>query len=432
MAMPNVVKKVADGVIEGQGGMVIIGAGHCGGRAALTLRSMGWLGAITLIGEEALLPYERPPLSKAILSGDTDLSALQLADAAAYLASDISLRLDAKVHALDRAAKTVVLESGETIPYACLLLATGGAARQLSIPGALHRQVVSLRTHADALHIKSHLKPGSRVILIGGGFIGLEVAATARAAGCSVDVIEGAARLLGRAVPESIAAQVLALHGRHGTQIALGAQPVEIRHQGDGSLELVFADGAFKAADLIVVGVGMLPRTELARQAGLTVEQGIVVDGQLRTSDAAIFAAGDVCQFPSSLSGALIRQETWHNAETQASVVAANMLGAETAYVELPWFWSDQYDHTLQVCGEPGHAASSVTRLTGDDGIFIFFQDAEGRLVGGSGFGPASVVTKDLKIMRKLVEKGARIAPELLQDPEQSLKKMLSGLKNEE
>lgn len=407
--------------------MVIIGAGHCGGRVALALRGMGWNGAITLIGEETMLPYERPPLSKSVLAGQMEMTGIQLADEAAYQAADIRLRLDAKVHAIDRVAKTVSLESGESIRYACLLLATGGSARQLSIPGAVHPQVLSLRTHADAMQIKSHLKAGSRVILIGGGFIGLEVASTARDAGCTVDVIEGAPRLLGRAVPESIAAKVLALHGKRGTQISLGSQPVEIRHQADGSLELVFADGSSKPADLIVVGVGMLPRTELAKQSGLVVEQGIVVDGQLRTSDAAIFAAGDVCQFPSALSGALIRQETWHNAETQASVVAANMLGAETHYLELPWFWSDQYDHTLQVCGEPGHAVSSVTRLLEGDGILIFFLDAEGRLVGGSGFGQASAVTKDLKIMRKLVEKRALIAAELLQNPEQSLKKLLSS-----
>lgn len=408
--------------------MVIIGAGHCGGRVALALRGMGWNGAITLIGEETILPYERPPLSKSVLAGQMEMTGIQLADEAAYRAADIGLRLDATVHAIDRVAKTVFLESGESIEYSCLLLATGGSARQLSIPGAMHPQVLSLRTHADAMQIKSHLKAGNRVILIGGGFIGLEVASTARDAGCTVDVIEGAPRLLSRAVPESIAARVLALHGKRGTQISLGSQPVEIRHQADGSLALVLADGSSKAADLIVAGVGMLPRTELAKQSGLTVEQGIVVDGQLRTSDAAIFAAGDVCQFPSALSGALIRQETWHNAETQASVVAANMLGAETSYVELPWFWSDQYDHTLQVCGEPGHGVSSVTRLLEGDGILIFFLDTDGRLVGGSGFGQASAVTKDLKIMRKLVEKRALIAADLLQNPAQSLKKLLSSL----
>ena len=416
-----------DGARAADGGMVIIGAGHCGGRAALALRGLGWDGAITLIGDEDNLPYERPPLSKGVLFGGAELSGLHLADATAYREAGIRVCLSSAVRTIDRSNHTVLLENGEPIPYARLLLATGGRARQLAIPGALDPQVLSLRTHDDALSIKRHLRDGSRVVLIGGGFIGLEVAASARASGCQVDVIEGAARLLGRAVPEAIAARVLQLHARHGTQITFGAQPVEIRRQDDGALLLLFADGSSKTADLIVVGVGMLPRTELARDCGLVVEQGIVVDGQLRTSDAAIFAAGDVCQFPSALTGALIRQETWHNAETQAGVAAANMLGAQTAYAELPWFWSDQYDHTLQVCGEPAHGVSTVTRLLEQDGVLIFFLDGAGKLVGGSGFGPASLVTKDLKLMRKLVELGAYPAPALLQDPAAPLKKLLSA-----
>ena len=409
------------------GGMVIIGAGHCGGRAALALRGLGWDGPITLIGDEDNLPYERPPLSKGVLSGDAELSGMHLADADAYREAGIRLCLNTPVRRIDRQAHSVTLDGGATIPYARLLLATGGRARQLAIPGADDAQVLSLRTHADALGIKNHLRPGSRVLLIGGGFIGLEVAASARSAGCQVDVIEGAARLLGRAVPEAIAARVLQLHARHGTRILFGAQPVEIERQPDGTLVLLCADGSRTVADLIVVGVGMLPRTELARDCGLDVQQGIVVDGQLRTSDGAIFAAGDVCQFPSALSGALIRQETWHNAETQAGVAAANMLGGAKAYVNAPWFWSDQYDHTLQVCGEPGHGISSVTRLLGDSGILIFYLDADGRLVGGSGFGPASAVSKDLKLMRKLVEQRATVTPGQLQDPAAGLKKILAA-----
>ncbi len=409
-------------------GMLIVGAGHCGGRAALALRGLGWEGAITLVGEEALPPYERPPLSKSVLLGDTDMDGMQLAGRDAYLAAGIALRLDASVAAIDRAARTVTLRDGETLRYRSLLLATGGSARQLSIPGAGHERVLSLRTHADALRIKAQLRPGARVVLIGGGFIGLEVAASARAAGCSVDVVEGAPRLLGRAVPESVAARVLALHGRRGTRIRCGAQPLEILHRADGGVELLLTGGERLAADLIVVGIGMAPRIELAQQCGLEVGQGIVVDAQLRSSDAAIFAAGDVCQFPSALSGASLRQETWHNAETQAGVAAANMLGGAVDYVDAPWFWSDQYDHTLQVCGEPGQAASCATRVVDDGAILLFYLDADGRLVGASGFGPAGVVTKDLKIMRKLVERRARLDPALLENPAQPLKKMLSSM----
>ena len=406
-------------------GMVIIGAGHCGGRAALALREMGWTGSISLIGEESILPYERPPLSKSVLTSQEEaeqlLPSLQLADAEAYANAGIAVFLDTRVELIDRATNTVVLHNGVKLVYHRLLLATGGKARSLNLPGADAGHVFTLRTFSDAKLIKAQLTPGKRVILIGGGFIGLELASSARESGCQVDVIEGAARLLGRAVPESIAAEVLALHQKHETTMSLSAQPAGILHHQDGS-------------------------TSLARQAGLVVDQGIVVDRLLCTSDPVIFAAGDVCQFPSvtgAVTGAvteagnavaqanvaLIRQETWHNAETQAAVVAGNMLGAEMEYAHIPWFWSDQYDHTLQVCGEPAYGVTSVTRRLEQGGLLIFFMSADGTLVAGSGFGVASGkngVSKDLKLVRKLVENHARIAPELLENPAYSLKKLLS------
>lgn len=412
-----------------QAGMVIIGAGHCGGRAALALRNLGWTGAITVIGDEPLAPYERPPLSKSVLSGETGMDAMQLAAVDAWHEAGVTLRLGCRVNAIDRAARSITLDDGGTIAYRSLLLATGGAARTLSIPGAQHPRVLSLRTHADALALRDHLRPGARVVLVGGGFIGLEVAASAREAGCDVELVEGAPRLLGRAVPESVASLVQALHQARGTRIRCGAQPVEIVQRDDGRLALLLADGSTLVADVIVAGIGMAPRLELARACGLDVEQGIVVDSHLETSDAAIFAAGDVCQFPSSLSGLAMRQETWHNAETQACVAAANMLGAASVYGESPWFWSDQYDHTLQVSGEPSLSASCVSRVPGEGALLLFFLDRDGVLLGASGFGPASVVTRDLKIMRKLVEGRVRLDPAVLADAAQPLKKLLSIMK---
>jgi 3-phenylpropionate/trans-cinnamate dioxygenase ferredoxin reductase subunit len=405
---------------RGGAGMVVIGAGHCGGRAALALRTQGWTGAITLIGEETVMPYERPALSKAVLAGSVLPEALHLADAAAYAQAGITLMLGAKVADIDRAPRCVTLYDGAIVPYRRLLLATGGAARTLQIPGAADARVLALRTQADALRIRAQLRPGARVILIGGGFIGLEVAASARGLGCAVDVIEGAPRLLGRAVPSAIAARVQALHAANGTRIHCGVRPEAIRPGADGALELLLIDGTVLPADLIVAGIGMVPRTELALRAGLAVEQGIVVDAHLRTSDPAIFAAGDVCQFPSPSCGAPIRQETWHNAETQAAVAAANMLGADQPYRQTPWFWSDQYDHTLQVCGEPDRATTSVER-DGGATLMQFFLDDDGALVGASGFGPAGAA-KELKLMCKLVEQGARPAPALLRDPAHPLK----------
>jgi 3-phenylpropionate/trans-cinnamate dioxygenase ferredoxin reductase subunit len=293
------------------------------------------------------------------------------------------------------------------------------------VPGAGLDGVLTLRTLDDAVQIAPRLVNAARVLIVGGGFIGLEVAASAHKRGCEVSLIEGAARLLGRAVPASIAQEVRRLHERNGVSVQVGVVPVEIRRMPDGALRVSLSDARSIDADLVIAGIGIEPADELARDAGLAVNSGVVVNAELETSVQGIFAAGDIAVYPSRFTGAHIRQETWHNAETQARTAAQNMLGAKTAYGEVPWFWSDQYDHQLQVTGEPASGERMVRRLLGQSGSIDFHFDAAGRLVGASGFGPASVIAKDMKLARMLVERGLSPAAELLCDASVRLKALL-------
>ncbi|MFP6561699.1 NAD(P)/FAD-dependent oxidoreductase [Paraburkholderia sp. B3] len=404
--------------------MAIVGAGHVGGRAAQTLREAGWDGRIVLIGAEPYLPYERPPLSKAVLTGEREPGQCGLRAPQAWREDQIEHRV-ATVRSLDPAARTLHLDDGATIVYEALLLATGGHARRLSVPGASGARVQCLRTLDDAAAIGPGLAPGACVVVVGGGFIGLEVAASARARGCEVTVVEGGVRLLGRAVPAAIAARAHALHERNGVRILLNSAPRAFEPRDDGGLAVVLEDGQVLRADTVVVGIGIEPADELARAAGLAIERGILVDEMLQTSAPGIYAAGDVAVFPSRFGAHRIRQETWHNAETQARVAARNMLGAQEAYRETPWFWSDQYDHQLQVAGEPALGQRTIVRAINGNGEIYFDLDVEGKLVGASGFGPASGFAKEMRLARMLVERGGAHDPEQLANPEVKLKSLL-------
>jgi 3-phenylpropionate/trans-cinnamate dioxygenase ferredoxin reductase component len=405
--------------------MVIVGAGHVGGRAAQALREFGWAGPIMLVGAEPHLPYERPPLSKALLTGERTAAQCALRDPGLYAAENIT-HFVSKVEAIDAAARQITLADGRRFPYLALLLATGGQLRWIDIPGAHLPGVLGLRTLDDAAALAPRLVPDAHIVVIGGGFIGLEVAASARARGCRVSVIEGAPRLLGRAVPESVGARVLALHRSHDVDVRVGVAPSAIVAK-DGRLDVQLADGSSLLADTVVVGVGIAPSLALAQAAGLATARGVLVNAELQTSAAGIYAAGDVAEFPSAVSGEPIRQETWHNAETQARTAARNMLGGHEAYTELPWFWSDQYDHQLQVAGEPALGLTSATRSLGEGAEIHFYLDAQGALVGVSGFGPLSAVAKELKLARMLVERRVRPAIAQLADAGVKLKSLLSA-----
>ncbi|MBN3807654.1 FAD-dependent oxidoreductase [Paraburkholderia sp. Ac-20347] len=404
--------------------MAIVGAGHVGGRAAQALREAGWQGKIVLIGAEAHLPYERPPLSKGVLTGEHDAAKCLLQSPDVWRQAGVE-HVVATVEGIDTSGREVRLHDGRAISYAALLIATGGHARRLTIPGADDDWVFTLRTLDDAVSLAPRLAPGARIVVIGGGFIGLEVASSARARGCEVIVVEGASRLLVRAVPAPIAARVQALHERNGVRIATGAVPHAIERRPDGALAVLMEHGEVLLADTVVVGVGIDPADELARAAGLEVDRGIIVDGGLETSASGVFAAGDVAVFPGPVSGQRIRQETWHNAQTQAGVAARNMLGAREVYREIPWFWSDQYDHQIQVAGEPAVGVQSVTRSLAGDADICFYIDSGDRIVGASGFGRVSSLAKEMKLARTLVDRGALVGTADLGDPGVKLKSLL-------
>ncbi len=412
--------------------MAIVGAGHAGGRAAQTLREAGWKGRIAMIGAERHLPYERPPISKGLLTGEREAQQCHLRPHDAWRADDIEHIVGA-VRSIDAHERTLQLADGRSFAYEALLLATGGHLRRLTIPGAQLDGVFGLRTLDDAAALAPRLGAGARVVVIGGGFIGLEVAASARARGCEVSVVEGAARLLGRCVPAEIGAHVHALHERQGVRVVLNASARAIAQRDDGRLDVTLDSGDLLDADTVVVGIGIEPADEIARgtglqtglRTGLETARGIVVDETLQTSAPGIYAAGDVALFPSRFGTHHIRQETWHNAETQAGVAARNMLGAGEPYRDVPWFWSDQYDRQLQVSGEPALGVRTIVRDLSGESQIHFALDGAGQLVAASGFGTLQGFAKEMRLARMLVERAVPVDAQSLANPDVKLKSLL-------
>lgn len=407
------------------GRMVIVGAGECGARAAFALREHGHAGPITLVGAERHLPYERPPLSKdGMISGDGGMKLI--ADAGRFADAGIELLLGSEVRSLDRAARTVSLGDGTTLGYDALLLATGARPRRLAMAEGSSR-CVYLRVHEDAQAIAARLSPGARIAIVGGGFIGLELAAAARQRGCAVSVIEAMPRLLQRAVPAEIASVVEALHRLHGVAIRCGASIAAIEDGAD-HVRLTLDDGAEIDADCCIVGIGAIPNAELAQAAGLTVENGIRVDERLRTDDPAIFAAGDCCSFPLAVyGGRRVRLEAWRNAQEQGALAARNMLGADEAHAAVPWFWSDQYDHTLQIAGLGDEGSQTVRRDLGDGAFILFHMAGDGRLVAAGGIGPGNAVARDIRLAEMLIERRAAPPIEKLAAADTKLKSLLAA-----
>lgn len=409
-----------------QPAMVIVGAGQCGARAAHALRENGWRGAIALLGNEGVAPYDRPPLSKAVLLGHKHAHECALYDEAFYRDQQIDLHLDASVQKIDRAARQVVLHDGRAIAYHHLLIATGAAPRKLTVPGSTLAGVHCLRTIADAGHIAGELRPGRAIAVIGAGFIGLEIAATAIARGCHVIVIEAGARALMRAVPEIVAACLVERHRQMGVDIRFAVQVERIVGR-DRVTGVKLSDGSSIACDCVIAGIGVKPRTELAEAAGIDVADGIAVDDTLRTNDPYVFAAGDVCSFPHRLFRRRIRLECWKNAEDHARIVARNMLDRGETYSEVPWFWSDQYDMTIQIAGMPAFSVSTVVRETRTTSRIFFALDRDGILVGASGVGHASEIARDVRVAQALIARRACVEPALLADRHAKLKSLLAA-----
>jgi len=389
--------------------IVIIGAGQAGGWAAHALRKEGFAGHVVLLGDERHPPHERPPLSKSVLAGDTLPESTHLFKPDALAQLNLDWRPGVRVLAIDRGAKVVRLADQQAVPYDKVILCAGGRARRVDIPGAEDADVLTLRTIDDALALRNRLKPGRTVAVIGGGWIGLEVAATARRLGADVVVVEALGRLCERTVPHEMSEHLLSLHQNNGVRVVLNGVVARTARGADGRSVLHLADGQELACDTIVLGVGMVANDELARDAGLACDErgGVLVDAGCRTSDPDILAAGDVAVTPNPWAGRRVRLESWQNAQDQGIAAARSALGHDVAYEPLPWFWSDQYDMNLQIYGVPQPTYWTVLRGTAGGASFSLFYLQGERLMAAIGPNCA----RDLRFARRLIEKQAPVDP---------------------
>lgn len=330
--------------------LVIIGAGQAAAQAVTSLKAEGYGKPIIVIGDESYLPYQHPPLSKAYLGGEMTEDRLELKASAFYAEAGAEMRLSTRVARIFPVGKEVELSDGARLTYGALLIATGTRARALPVPGAELPGVFSIRSIDDVKRFRAAAQPGARLVIIGGGYIGLETAAKARTLGLDVTVVEGAARLLARVACATISDFARVLHEGHGVTILTGTGVARILGT-DGVTGVELADGRLLPADLVLSAVGAVPNGEIAADAGLAMENGVRVDAATRTSVPDIYAAGDVANFPSKLYGRRVRLESVQNAIDQAKAAAKAISGGSVAYDPIPWFWSDQYDVKLQIAG---------------------------------------------------------------------------------
>ena len=394
---------------------VIVGASLAGAKAAETLRAEGFAGRVILIGEEPEPPYERPPLSKGYLLGSEEREKAFVHDRGWYDKQNIELRTDLRVEALDPGAHTVTLATGERVTYHKLLLTTGSVVRRLEVPGAELAGVHYLRRieHADTL--RGVLVGGTRVVVVGGGWIGLEVAAAARTHGAAVTLVEADALPLRRVLGDEVAQVFTDLHAEHGVDLRLGTGVEEFVGTGGRVASVTLDGGTSVPADAVIVGVGITPAVELAQAAGLPVENGVLVDAALRTSDPDVYAAGDVANAENPLLGRRIRVEHWSNALNGGPAAARSMLGQEVVYDRVPYFFTDQYDLGMEYSGHavPGSYDQVVFRGDVAGREFIVFWLAGGRVLAGMNVNIWDV-TDDIE---RLVRSGARVGPDRLADP---------------
>jgi 3-phenylpropionate/trans-cinnamate dioxygenase ferredoxin reductase subunit len=400
--------------------ILIIGGGQAGAQAVDTLRRGGFSGRLVLIGDEPQLPYQRPPLSKKYLAGELAEDRLLFRHRSFYDEHRVELKLGVRAARIDPAARRVTLAGGEELAYDRLMLCVGAKSRELSCPGAELPGVHYLRAIADVAAIRAGLKPGARALIIGGGYIGLETAATARAMGCAVTVLEMADRVMNRVVASSVSEYFAHEHRTQGVKIICNTRVVRL--EGAGRVErVVCADGSTHEADLLVVGVGAVANTELASAAGLHCDNGIVVDEYCRTSDAAIYAAGDCTNHPSMRFEMRVRLESVDNAFEQAKTAALNILERATVHDRVPWFWSDQFDNKLLIVGLSQGFDQQVMR--GDPAARSF---SVCYLKGGEMLAVEAINhSKDYMAARKLIAERARPDLNKLADPHIALKEAI-------
>ena len=401
--------------------VLIVGAGHAGFQLAASLRQSGFQEAIELVNDEPLPPYQRPPLSKAYLKGAGGIETVLFRPEKFYVDQRITL-IDAHVAAIDRAGRTVRFASGSSRQYGHLVLATGARNRLLDIPNANLDGVMYLRSFAESEALRTRLAAGQRAVVVGAGFIGLEFAATARDRGLEVDVLELAPRVMARAVTPGISAYFERRHREAGIRLHFGVGATEIEGADGRVTGVSLTDGTRLAADLVVVGVGVLPNVELAAEAGLPVASGIIVDRQLRTADPDISAIGDCALYQSARFGMPLRLESVQNAADHARCVAARLTGKPEDYDGVSWFWSDQGSDKLQMAGLTAGFDHAALRGDPAQGAFSAFCYKDGRLIGVESVNRAG----DHVFARRLLGANKSIAPEQAVDLSFDLKKAVA------
>jgi 3-phenylpropionate/trans-cinnamate dioxygenase ferredoxin reductase subunit len=391
---------------------IIVGAGQAAAQAVQTLRQKGFGGRITIVGEERDPPYQRPPLSKKYLAGELARERLFVKPREFYAQRKIDLELGMRAQRLEPSARRVVLEDGRALEYDGLMLATGSRVRKLAVPGAELGGIHYVRTLADVDAIRDVFRAGKRLVGVGAGYIGLEVAAVAATGGLTVTVLEAAERVMARVVCPEVSQFYHRYHTSAGVQIHCDTSVSAFT--GENRLEAVETSGGRRfPCDLAIIGIGVTPNVELAEAAGLECDDGIVVDEFARTANPSIVAAGDCTRHPSALAGHRIRLESVPNAIEQAKTAALSLLGEPKAYATIPWFWSDQYDLKLQIAGlSAGHDRVVMRRETGDDHFSVFYLRS-GAVVAVD----AVNRPKDFLLGRKLIAAGAVVPPEVIADP---------------
>jgi 3-phenylpropionate/trans-cinnamate dioxygenase ferredoxin reductase subunit len=400
------------------GGVVIVGAGQAGFQVAASLRMAGYEGAITLIGDEPNLPYQRPPLSKGFMAGKQDIEGTALRPSAFYESHRIDLMMGAKVTEIDRVARAVRLASGRNVPYEALVLAAGARNRTLPIERAGLDGICYLRTDVEAVDIRQRLEHAQDVVVIGGGFIGLELAAAASTLGKSVRVLELQSRLMPRVVSPVLSDFYRDVHASQGVVISLGVALSDVVGDHGKVSGIILSDGSVCPADLVLVGIGVVPNTELAVDAGLPVSNGIVVDEYLRTEDESVYAIGDCANHPNPFVTGRVRIESVQNAVDQAKCIAAAIVGRSESYCAVPWFWTDQFDIKLQMAGLSGGYGQVVMRGEPESRKFSVFYFRDGRLAAVDSVNRPA----DHLAARKLIGARTAITPAQAADPGVDLK----------
>jgi 3-phenylpropionate/trans-cinnamate dioxygenase ferredoxin reductase subunit len=398
--------------------IVIVGAGHAAGQSAASLRQGGYEGEIIIIGDEAHIPYQRPPLSKQYLSGEHGIERVYLRPEKFYHDKNVTLKISTRVSAIDTTAKTVATDAGETIDYDKLLIATGGRPRKLSIPGSDLAGIHYLRTIADVDIIRSEFADGKKLVIVGGGYIGLEVASVAVKSGLEVHVLEMEERILQRVTTPEMSAFYHQLHTNRG--VHLHTSTMVSGFTGESTVGTVECGDESFAANLVIVGIGIIPNVEVAEAAGIECDNGILVDDHCLTSAADVYAAGDCTNHPNPLLGRRLRLESVPNAMEQARVASANLCGGDKTYAAIPWFWSDQYELKLQMVGFSADGDTQIVRGDMDANRFAVFYLKDGSVVAAD----AVNSPKEFMICKQLIGKPVDVA--VLADPESDLKVLLA------